>query len=382
MNLRLSNSMTYHTVLETNKLVKKYVYGAGSAFHWVYEILIRKYNVKIDGVIDDRLKIGNYIDGLPCFSFEEFSELATFKDSLIIVTISDLTIFNKIKEKFIGIGFNNIKHLREIYEMHDPFFSHKDLNIRDSLTQIEYVYGLLEDDKSKRMFESIVNTHLFKKPISLDWENETDQYFDKYLSAFIDYSKLCVCGCGVHDLQNILSKSALFFQTIDCFEPDDWNYFGDSNYLGLLNYIKGIQDSVSPQISAYQLAVHDENTICNFRSANDNPAERSFKTTFGSKVSLIGEKLVQCISLDVFYQNEAPTAIIVDAEGAELKIINGAKKIIKQKKPSLIISTYHRISDLWELPLLIKSINPDYRFFLRNYTGYCSETVLYGVPCE
>jgi FkbM family methyltransferase len=60
-----------------------------------------------------------------------------------------------------------------------------------------------------------------------------------------------------------------------------------------------------------------------------------------------------------------PTFIKMDLEGAERGAINGAAGTIKKYGPRLIIAAYHRIDDLWSIPKLLISINPDYKIYLR-----------------
>jgi hypothetical protein len=75
--------------------------------------------------------------------------------------------------------------------------------------------------------------------------------------------------------------------------------------------------------------------------------------------------------------NFGPTYMNMDVEGCELEAIHGASHTIKRYKPDLAICVYHKVDHLWRLPLLISSMSSDYRFYLRNYTGYPAETVLY-----
>lgn len=71
----------------------------------------------------------------------------------------------------------------------------------------------------------------------------------------------------------------------------------------------------------------------------------------------------------------------MDIEGSELQALKGAKQTLSKQGPTLAISVYHNLKDLWEIPTLIKSFNPRYRFWIRNYTGYPSETILYAAVC-
>jgi hypothetical protein len=60
----------------------------------------------------------------------------------------------------------------------------------------------------------------------------------------------------------------------------------------------------------------------------------------------------------------------------------GAAQIIREQAPVLTISAYHRQNDLWNIPLLIKSLNPEYRFFLRPHDFEVWDTVCYAIPTK
>lgn len=74
-----------------------------------------------------------------------------------------------------------------------------------------------------------------------------------------------------------------------------------------------------------------------------------------------------------------PTFIKMDVEGAEYQALLGAKEVISKYKPKLAICIYHKPEDIWELPMLIHEINPNYKFYLRHYSFADVETVLYAV---
>ncbi len=71
--------------------------------------------------------------------------------------------------------------------------------------------------------------------------------------------------------------------------------------------------------------------------------------------------------------------IKMDIEGAELEALRGAKQVIRRDKPKMAVSMYHKPEDLTELPLYIKELVPEYRLYIRHYSNYINETVLYAV---
>ena len=64
----------------------------------------------------------------------------------------------------------------------------------------------------------------------------------------------------------------------------------------------------------------------------------------------------------------------------ELNALEGAKDTIKKYRPKLAICLYHKPQDLWEIPLFIKSIDSNYKIFIRHHTDLLNETVCYAIP--
>ena len=90
-----------------------------------------------------------------------------------------------------------------------------------------------------------------------------------------------------------------------------------------------------------------------------------------------GNTTVKTVKLDDFIQEQV-SLIKLDVEGSEYATLNGAKRIIKEDKPFLAISIYHRHDDLYRLPLLIHEMVPEYKFYLRHHSTSYKETVLYA----
>lgn len=62
---------------------------------------------------------------------------------------------------------------------------------------------------------------------------------------------------------------------------------------------------------------------------------------------------------------EPVTVIKMDIEGAEQDALKGAARHIAEEKPRLLISTYHKPEDLFQIPRLIDSMRNDYTYYLR-----------------
>ena len=101
--------------------------------------------------------------------------------------------------------------------------------------------------------------------------------------------------------------------------------------------------------------------------------------TVGSSVGS-GADSVDMAPLDEILADCTPTYIKFDVEGAEHDALVGASGTILENLPVLAVCLYHKPEDLWDLPLLIRSLGPDYRLYLRRYSDERWETVCYAVP--
>lgn len=75
--------------------------------------------------------------------------------------------------------------------------------------------------------------------------------------------------------------------------------------------------------------------------------------------------------------DDRPTIIKMDVEGFELPALRGAQGVIRDARPKLMVSAYHRSADLLEIPDWVDSVAPGYRIGLRHHTEDRWDTCLY-----
>ncbi|MNC55831.1 hypothetical protein D3C75_1053850 [compost metagenome] len=85
------------------------------------------------------------------------------------------------------------------------------------------------------------------------------------------------------------------------------------------------------------------------------------------------------VSLDSVLNGQRASFIKMDIEGAEMEALQGAQNTIVKHRPRLAICIYHKPEDILEIPLYLKSLVPDYKFYIRHYSNYTIETVLYAI---
>jgi FkbM family methyltransferase len=78
--------------------------------------------------------------------------------------------------------------------------------------------------------------------------------------------------------------------------------------------------------------------------------------------------------------DEAITFLKIDVEGLDKEAICGAKEQIAKYHPKMHVDTYHKLGDVFEVPLLIHSIDPAYRFYLR-LTNSIEKRMMFATSC-
>ena len=193
--------------------------------------------------------------------------------------------------------------------------------------------------------------------------NIEEQYFDKELMKATEGEVFVDAGFFDGTTSELFCKWCEGkYSKIYALEANDKNC---SNYLNRKNRIQDIQ--------LIEAAAWSEDGELRFASQEKTRG----KMTTG-RVADEGEEVIKARSIDSILQGERCTFIKMDIEGAELSALKGAANTIRQYKPKLAISVYHKLEDIVEIPLYIHSLCGEYEFFLRHYASGASETILYA----
>lgn len=93
-----------------------------------------------------------------------------------------------------------------------------------------------------------------------------------------------------------------------------------------------------------------------------------------------GEFKINTVRIDDVMADCRVDFIKMDIEGAEYNALLGAELTIRTQKPQLAISIYHKPQDIVALPEIILNFYSNYKLYLRHYSIYPSETILYAIP--
>lgn len=111
-------------------------------------------------------------------------------------------------------------------------------------------------------------------------------------------------------------------------------------------------------------------------AAWDHPDKLCFAAKGNRNSSLCGAgsgaKTVEITALPADEMAGARTIDFIkyDVEGAENAALRGSTELLRRDKPDLLLSLYHRVEDLFALPLLLHELAPDYRMLLRRAPGF------------
>lgn len=78
--------------------------------------------------------------------------------------------------------------------------------------------------------------------------------------------------------------------------------------------------------------------------------------------------IAKLVRLDEYLKGKEVSLLKMDIEGEEQKALCGANGLLSsQNPPKLAICIYHKLDDMWEVPLRIKEMMPSYKIDIRHH---------------
>lgn len=381
------------------------LFGAGSAGKELYPIL-RLHGVEPACFCDNSpARVGKLHCGLPVISVAEL--LREYSRALVVVTIG--AHGGEVKRQLVEKGFeeqrvltiSNLEalcyytHLAQWYWTEEDLLAHQD--------ELLSVYHLLSDQKSRDILTSRIALFVggadyqsFRDFIakfsdirhekgsnSPECMHSTHYGSEAYLQFNNDLITLeanevlvdggAYTGDSTIEFINVCKRNGSAYRKIICYEPDS-KIFSElqkntSRYssislrpFGLWSHTSTIQFADSSILKPGSTRI-----VSAYEKNDDLPGGAS------------GFTEVPVTSIDMDLPDEDVTIIKMDVEGAEMNALQGARKTIERCRPKLIISAYHKRNDLFEIPLLIHRMAPDYRLYFRHFSSNFGETTLFAL---
>lgn len=337
-----------------------YIFGVGKLGQRIFDFL-SSTEIKVKGFIDNNTeKQKTIFNNLPVSSTIGINVNS-------IIYIASATHYNSIYKQLLDLGYTkllshsqaNILFLSEpnfpveMYQenLTEDLFSNKDKYFQ--------VFDLLEDEESKRVFNGIINYRLTLNQTyinSIHTHIEKEYFDSSVIQLKEDEVYFDVGGFDGDSAEHFIIHVNKKYKSVHIFEPD----------LALINKAKERLKTFK-DVVYNQLGIYDKKTVLHFDVTGG----------LDGIISNQGAIEIETTTIDE-YQCE-PTYIKFDVEGVEIEAINGAINTIKNNKPKLTIASYHYPKHIWEIPLLVKKINPTYKLKLRHYTDSVFDSIFYFI---
>lgn len=238
--------------------------------------------------------------------------------------------------------------------------------VREHSAKFEEAYSLLSDEFSRKVFRNVLNAKLSGDFALYEEVLRGSEYFDEEVVRLTNHEVFLDVGAYKGNaVVEFAKRTGGKYDGIIAFEPDKKTFTALQSVLAKNNIKK---------IETHNKGAWNKQAFLHFHDGREG----------GSRLLEISGKAfsatsVEMDTIDNILHGQRVTYISMDIEGSEHYAIIGAEQAIKKWKPKMAVCVYHKREDLFDIPLLLKSIMPEYKFYLRHYTNNQTETILYAV---
>lgn len=328
------------TVWERAKETEKpiLIYGTGNGADKILDELER-LNISVSGIFaSDGFVRNRTFRGFPVMGYTQAKE--NFGDFLTLISFGSQR--KEVIENFIKISKETETYSVDVPVYGDNIFNHDFYNVHK--TEIEQVRKLLSDEKSKSVYENIINFKLTGDiNFLLSCETTREEAYENILELGNDEIYMDLGAFNGDTIEEFLDNVPSY-KKIYAAEPDIKNFSKLENNTQHLKNIECMNVCISDHCGEITFSKH---------GGRNGNTEKNGNT-------------VKCMTVDSILGDNDVSYIKFDVEGLEKEAIDGARETIKRCKPKMLVSCYHRSEDIFTLPLQIMSIRDDYKVFVRH----------------
>lgn len=312
-----------------------YILGSGASSKRFFENIDNKLKKKIK-IYDSEATKKNFLKK-KIFKSIDYKNALIFICSMYFDKIK--MRYKKHKNNFLHCNlFEIVKDKKNILLLKKIYLALKSKKSKDEI--LNYYFSLLKGGK-KRNLNQLNNIYFLKKKIKF-----------QYNSYAVD------AGAYMGEISKKINK--IYKTKVLAFEPNKENF-------------KILNKKKSKNIQCFNLALSKKNTFLELTNSKDSSNVLGFK----SKEKDMKTK-VKAVKLDKFL-NYNIQFLKIDVEGAEIQLLEGAKKVLKKFKPNLVISVYHKHNDILEIYRQIESLRvfKKHKLHFKHYGKNYTDTILY-----
>ena len=345
-----------------------FLYGAGGHLHWIV-LFFEKYEIPIKMILDSR-KTGSKYKGVQIMRFDRFVEDSQPEQErcwfVIAAPSAEDSIVNNIRE-FFPVSKITCCDMQMYTEFIPDVEKYREY-LLDNWEVLNQLSDDLSDDYSRKTLECILEGRITGSINHYRICYSPEPYYEKDIISFIKQEVMV--ELGGYDGKTLLRFIELCpdYKVVYCFEPDKkllprlYEIQQEQVRLGrkIIIINKGAWDKIETVRFVTDSISYDNSTL-----VLDNGGDSYLEADVTTVDSTVSEKI---------------SYMKMDIEGSELKALHGAAKQIRENKPKLAVSVYHKQEDLIDIWRYLKSLVPEYQFFLRHHTQNAgTDTIMYAI---
>ena len=317
-----------------------FIYGMGDGALKIMSVF-RKKNIVVSGIFaSDGFVRGHSFEG---YQVHKLSEVEEMVDDFVVV-LAFAAGYQEIVDKIHIIANRHTLYVPDVPVTGNGLFTYE--YCEQNANKIQQVYDSLADDYSRKVYANIIN---FKISGKIDYLSTVttpkSEIYKKIIKPGLNETYVDLGAYNGDTINELLEFTHGKYAAIYALEPDKKNFKKLSKFVGNMN-----------NVYTYNAAAWCVDSTLPF----------STKAGRQSAITADAENMVTALSVDNILDNRPATIIKMDVEGFEREAIWGAALTISHYSPKLMVSLYHRNEDIFELPLLIKKLNPAYKLYIRH----------------
>lgn len=338
------------------------MWGAGEFAEEVNEYL-KKHEIFINDVfVDDDYYIKDkYFDGKPIITYSMLIK----KYSLVNLIFGNSN-YEKIKVLEKKECFNKVFGFFSInYGVYDKTPIEE---IEKDICEYEKVFGILNDEKSRRNFLAFLKTRVSgNNSYVMNVFDKEGNFYNNDVFKIDNNEVLLDVGAYTGDtIRLFLKENHRKYKHIYALEPDELNR------IELQKYIE--KDHVN-DISISELGAWKEKGEIKFTAVNEQRS--GVEANQGENIKSVKIKVERLDN--VFDYKEKVTVLKINYFEGVKEALQGAEYLLKVHKPKIAVTVGFDCRNIKYVPKLIKEINPDYNLYLRFNRGMVSTLTCYGI---
>lgn len=360
------------------------LYGAGNKARQTIELL-RERGIVPSDVCDSNEELWGqtFAQEYVIKSYQEIKE--TYQDYCVIVAATIKNALEIVQVLDEGVPYF---HVCSPFKIEGGFLERRD--IEKNINEYEEVFSVWQDDISKRLYIENISSRLSGNFMELHKLEDGTTFFDKELLRNRADSVYVDVGAYTGDTVCRFLEYAGTYKKMIAIEADQENCDCLRRFVqyGRIRDIQVIQCGVWSEERAMQFYTTSHNSDMNYdmsnfyRSTDEQADNHTLKKCAANPFEMVVEQK-QVDTLDHLLGEERPTLMKINAMAADLPILKGAKRVITECRPDIILEYGVRPSYLVDEIKYLKELAAEYQFYLRQKNIYGdTKTILYAIGSD